>query len=104
MLVGSGMKYHARTPGVEDLRDPGLIADIGHARYDIDVRKFLQKMSMDVEQAIFGLLDQEQSSRAKPAKLSAQLRADAAAGAAHKDGSSFNDSCDGLIIQIDGVS
>ena len=103
MLVGSSMEDDAGPPGGKELFHPGLIADIGNARHELDVRKLLQKLAVDVEEAVFGLLDHEQGCRIEKAQLAAQFRADTAAGAAHGNRPPLDDSCDGPVVQLDRI-
>jgi hypothetical protein len=65
------MEHDAWPPGGKDLFHPGLIADIGDARHEFDVRKLLQKLSMNVKQAVLSLLYEKQIGGTKPAKLPA---------------------------------
>ena len=68
----------------EDPLDPRGVAHVGHIRNDGELRVSPSELLVNLEEVVFGSLDEDQPLRREPGDLAAHFRADASSGAGHQ--------------------
>src|SRR5437016_4351642 len=72
--------------GDENIANANGVADVGHARDDRRPQPFLAQLAVDLEEVVFGLLDEDQRGWAEAHDLPANLRPNAPPRPRHQNG------------------
>ena len=104
VFVGGGVKHHVRPVALHQRSHARFVGDVGHAGDELDVRLELDQTSLDLEQAVLAPLHEHHLLRLERHELTAQLRADAAAGAGHHHPSAANEPREAFFIEDDRLA
>src|SRR5437660_8895629 len=104
MVVGGTMKHHVGAFFFENRVDSFLVADVGQARADIRADPALAELAINLEECVFGALEQDQTARTEFHGLAADFRADGASGAGDEDGFTGEEALEFGCVETNGLA